>query len=266
MPKAARIILQVVVSVILAMLVLPTFVVVPASFNEASFIRLPPAALSMRWYAAFFRDPEWFSSLLTSAEVAALATALSLTLGTLAALGLERLRGGVRTVLYGLFLAPLIVPAIVTAIALYYVSRPLGLVGTVPGLALGHTLLCLPFVVVNVGVSLRSLDPALLRAAEGLGAMPWRVFRTVTLPIIAPGLLGGAVFAIITSFDEVVISIFLSGIGSKTLPVKMWETIRVEFTPVVAVAATLLILLTLTLFAFVRLVGLRHAKPAGATF
>jgi putative spermidine/putrescine transport system permease protein len=265
MPKAARIALHVFVSAILAALVLPAFVVVPASFNRASFIRLPPAALSLRWYAAFFQDPEWLSSLLTSIEVAALATILSLTFGTLAALGLDRLRGGLRTALYGLFLAPLIVPAIVIAIALYYVSRPLGLVGTVPGLALGHTLLCLPFVVVNVGVSLRSLDPALLRAAEGLGASPWRVFRTVTLPIITPGLLGGAVFAVITSFDEVVISIFLSGITSKTLPVKMWETIRVEFTPVVAVAATLLILLTLILFAAIRLLGLRQARPAEAS-
>jgi len=261
-PKAVRILLHIGVSAILALLVLPAFVVVPASFNAASFIRLPPAAFSMRWYGGFFQDPEWLSSLATSAEVAALATGLSLSLGTLAALGLARLGGALRTALYGLFLSPLIVPTIVTAIALYYVSRPLGLVGTIPGLALGHTLLCLPFVLVNVGVSLHSLDPALLRAAEGLGAGPWRVFRTVTMPIIAPGLLGGAVFAVITSFDEVVISIFLSGITAKTLPVKMWETIRVEFTPVVAVAATFLILLTLTLFALLRLFGLRQAKPA----
>jgi putative spermidine/putrescine transport system permease protein len=97
-------------------------------------------------------------------------------------------------------------------------------------------------------VSLASLDRSLLRAAEGLGASPARVFRTVTVPSILPGLVGGGVFAIITSFDEVVISIFLAGIRSKTLPVKMWETIRVEFTPVVAVAATLLIALTLVLF------------------
>lgn len=248
MSRAAKIAIHALVAAVLAFLMLPTFVVLPASINQASFIRLPPSAVSLRWYEAFFRDGEWMASLITSAEVAMLATAFSLALGTAAALGIDRLRGWTRTLLSGLFLAPLIVPSIITAVALYYVSRPLGLVGTTLGLALGHTLVCLPFVVVNVGVSLASLDHALLRAAEGLGASPARVFRTVTVPSILPGLVGGAVFAIITSFDEVVISIFLAGIQSKTLPVKMWETIRVEFTPVVAVAATLLIALTLVLF------------------
>jgi putative spermidine/putrescine transport system permease protein len=259
MATVPRILLYALVAALLAFLVLPAFVVVPASFNQASFIRLPPDSVSTRWYAAFFRDHEWFSSLLTSAKVAAVATLASLALGTAAAIGVERLPGWVRGFCSGLFLAPLIVPAIITAIALYYVGRPLGLVGTTLGLALGHTLMCLPFVVVNVGVSLKGLDPTLLRAAEGLGAGPWRVFRTVTLPIIAPGLAGGAVFALITSFDEVVLSIFLSGIQGKTLPVKMWETIRVEFTPVVAVAATLLITLTLVLFAAARLSRRRAA-------
>ena len=122
-------------------------------------------------------------------------------LGVMQALGLERLPGWARRLCSGLFLAPLIVPAIITAIALYYVRRPLGLIGTTLGLALGHTLMCLPFVIINVGVSLKALDPMLLRAAEGLGAGPWRVFRTVTLPNIAPGLASGAVFAVITSFD-----------------------------------------------------------------
>ena len=259
MPTLGRTALYGGVALILAILVLPAFAVLPASFNHASFIRLPPDAVSTRWYAAFFRDPEWLSSLVTSAKVAAIATAASLVLGTLSALALERLPPWARAAASGLFLAPLIVPAIVTAIALYYISRPLGLVGTTLGLALGHTLMCLPFVVVNVGVSLKTLDPALLRAAEGLGASPWHVFRTVTLPIIAPGLAGGAVFALVTSFDEVVVSIFLSGIHGKTLPVKMWETIRVEFTPVVAVAATFLIALTLVAFAAARLA--RRKEP-----
>ena len=248
MPRAARITLNALVAAVLAFLTLPSFVVLPASLNQASFIRLPPTAVSLRWYEAFFRDREWMASLITSAEVAVIATGFSLVLGTAAALGIARLGGPLRKVLSGLFLAPLVVPSIITAIALYYVSRPLGLVGTTLGLALGHSLLCLPFVVVNVGVSLASLDRSLLRAAEGLGASPARVFLTVTVPSILPGLVGGAVFAVITSFDEVVISIFLAGIQSKTLPVKMWETIRVEFTPVVAVAATLLIALTLVLF------------------
>ena len=118
--------------------------------------------------------------------------------------------------------------------------------------ALSHALLCLPFVVVNVGVSLKRLDPNLTRAAEGLGARPWRVFRTVTRPAIVPGLAGGGAFAFVTSFDEVVISIFIAGYGAKTLPVKLWEQIRVEFTPAAAVGSTLILLLTVALFLMAR--------------
>ncbi|HLI10307.1 MAG TPA: ABC transporter permease [Alphaproteobacteria bacterium] len=264
MSLARKITLHALVAAVLAFLVLPILAVIPASLNSASFIRLPPSALSLRWYGAFFQDGEWTSSLLTSAKVAAIATGLSLFLGTAAALGLRRIEGAWRRILSGFFLAPLIVPAIVTAIALYYVSRPLGLVGTTIGLALGHALLCLPFVVVNVGVSLAGLDPILLRAAEGLGASPFRIFRTVTVPSILPGLVGGAIFAAITSFDEVVISIFLAGIEAKTLPVKMWETIRVEFTPVAAVAATLLIGLTLVFFLTLHATLLRSRRPKAA--
>lgn len=246
---------------VLAFLMLPIFAVIPASFNDASFIYLPPRETSLRWYETFFSDREWATSLATSAKVAVLATTVALVLGTLAALGLHRTSGKLRAVLTGLFLSPLIVPVIVIAVALYYVSQRLGLVGTVLGMALGHTLLCLPFVVINVSISLRALDPTLLRAAEGLGAAPSRTFRTVTLPIILPGVLSGGVFAFITSFDEVVIAVFLAGYQAKTLPVKMWETIRLEFTPVVAVGACLLIALTVILFAVARLVKRRSEVP-----
>jgi putative spermidine/putrescine transport system permease protein len=261
MHRGSRALLHGVVSLVLAFLVLPTLVVLPASLNHASFIQIPPSALSARWYREFFADPEWLASLGSSLRVAVLATSLSLVLGTSAALGLERLHGAWRAVLSGLFLAPLVVPAIVLAVALYYVARPLGLAGTTVGLALGHTLMCLPYVVVNVGVSLQALDPSLQRAAGGLGAGPWRVFRTVTLPSIAPGLAGGAVFAAITSFDELIVSIFLAGVRTQTLPVKLWETIRVEFTPVVAVAASVVVVISLLGFLSLRL-GSRRTSSA----
>jgi putative spermidine/putrescine transport system permease protein len=140
-----------------------------------------------------------------------------------------------------------------TSIALYYAMRRLGLHGTTLALALGHTLLCLPFVVLNVGVSLNRLDPSLPRAAAGLGATPLHVFRTITLPSIKPGLAAGAAFAFITSFDEVVISIFLAGVETKTLPVKLWEQIRVEFTPVAAAGSAIILAITMLVFALVQL-------------
>ena len=249
-------------SLVLAFLLLPIFAVVPASLNYGSFIRLPPEVWSTRWYARFFADREWLTSLVTSFEVAAIATAVSALLGTAGALGLARIGGRLRAALTGLILAPMIVPVIVTAVSLYYVGRYWGMTGTVPGLAMAHVLMCLPFVVLNVGVSLRALDPSWLRAAEGLGASPARVFATVTLPTILPGLFGGAVFSLITSFDEVVLSIFIAGVQAKTLPVKMWEVVRLEFTPILSVASTLLIGLTVLLFVLFRLVAAR-ARVAG---
>ena len=250
---SGRIALNALVSALLALMVLPILAVVPASFSRSSFIALPPASWSLRWYETFFAQPEWLATLANSGKVAALAMAIALVAGTMMALGMERLPPALRRLALTLALAPMIVPVIVITVALYFVARQLGLVGTTIGLALGHALLCLPFVVLNVGVSLRGMDPALLRAAEGLGASPTRAFRTVTLPLIAPGLVGGAVFAFITSFDEVVISIFLAGVTTKTLPVKIWEVIRLEYTPIVAVAASVMIGLTVLLFLGARL-------------
>lgn len=258
-PTSIRWIIHLLGSAIVACLLFPILAVVPASFNHASFIQLPPAKLSFRWYQVFFSDPDWIRSVLTSFEVALIATILAVTMGMFAAIGLERCSARIRASILALVISPLIVPVIMTSIALYYISRPLGLHGSVIGLALGHTLLCLPFAVINIGVSLKGLDRTLLRAAEGLGAGPWYVFRTVTLPFILPGLAGGAAFAFITSFDEVVISIFLAGIKAKTLPVKMWEIVRVEFTPVIAVASTLLIILTLVMFIAMQWMGRKRA-------
>jgi putative spermidine/putrescine transport system permease protein len=156
----------------------------------------------------------------------------------------------------------MIVPVIVSAVAIYRTALDIGLNGTRIGMALSHAALALPFVVINIGISLRGVDSRWLQAAAGLGATPWTIFRTITLPNIVPGLVGGGVFAFITSFDEVVIAVFMAGYGAKTLPVKIWESIRLEFTPVVAVAATLMILLAGILFILARVIG---AKRNGVT-
>jgi putative spermidine/putrescine transport system permease protein len=263
MTNKTRIASNIAGSIVLAFLVLPILAVIPASFDDASYIKLPPDMMSLRWYRVFLADPEWWQALITSFKVALLAATISLLLGTAASLGMQRVSPVTRALITGIVISPLVVPVIMTSIALYYVMRPLGLHGTLLGLALGHTLLALPFVVVNVGISLRGIDPNFLRAAEGLGATPWRAFRTVTLPLILPGLAGGGAFAFVSSFDEVVLSIFLAGVQAKPLPVKMWETIRVEFTPVTAVASSILIAITVLLFAVVKLTtGTRTSRRA----
>lgn len=251
---------QVIGSTVLAFLMLPIFAVIPASFNASSFIKIPPETYSTRWYGALLKDAGWAKAILASTEIALLATTFSVLLGTLAALGLERVGPRLRNLLTGLMLAPLIVPVIMTSIALYYMMRRIGLQGSIVGLALGHTLLCLPFVVLNVGVSLARLDPSLMRAAAGLGAKAFYAFRTITLPAIKPGLAAGAAFAFITSFDEVVISIFLAGVNAKTLPVKLWEQIRVEFTPVAAAGSTVILIVTILLFLLAQLVRSKGAS------
>jgi putative spermidine/putrescine transport system permease protein len=254
-----RIALSAFAALVGAFLLLPIFAVIPAAFNASSFIRLPPDAWSGRWWGTFFADPTWRRALMTSLQVATLAAALSVVLGTAAALGIARLGGWMRQLALAIFVGPVIVPVIVLAVALYSLGRSAGLVGTIAILAIAHTMLALPYVALNVGVSLAALDPRLALAATGLAASPWRVFRTVTLPLIMPGVLGGGVFAFITSFDEVVLSIFLAGPQAKTLPVRIWEEIRVEYTPVVAVAATIMVALAVAAVAASRMIQRRHA-------
>ena len=233
------------VALVAAFLVLPILAIVPAAFSAQSFIRLPPEAWSLRWWGAFFNDVTWRLTLVTSLKVAALTTLFSGVAGTAAALGIARSGPRARALLTGLFLGPVVTPAIVLAVALYSMARATGLVGTTTALVVAHTMLARPFVVLNVGVSLAALDRRLLLAAAGLGAGSFQIFRTVTLPLIAPGVVGGAVFAFVTSFDEVVLSIFLAGPAAKTLPVRIWEEIRLEYTPMVAVGATLMLVLAL---------------------
>jgi len=241
----SRIVSNAFAGLVAAFFVLPIFAIVPAAFNRASYIRLPPDDWSLRWWFVFFSDPSWRRALGNSLQVACLAAVLAVVVGVAAALGVARLRGKWRALVTGLLLGPAIVPVIVLAISLYGVVRSLGLLGTTTGLVLAHAMLGLPYVALNTSVSLGALDPKLKLAAAGLGADPLRIFRTVTLPQIVPGIVGGTIFSFVTSFDEVVLSVFLTSPSMKTLPVRMWEDIRVEYVPTVAVAATVMIILAL---------------------
>jgi len=253
-----RLSLNAFVALTAAFLVLPILAIVPAAFSAQSFIRLPPDAWSVRWWGTFFNDDSWRVTLLASLKIGAITTGVSVIAGTAAALGIARSGPRMRALLTALFLGPVVTPAIVLAVALYSMARATGLVGTTMGLVIAHTTLALPFVVLNVGVSLDSLDRRLLLAAAGLGANDFRIFRSVTLPLIAPGVAGGAVFAFVTSFDEVVLSIFLAGPTVKTLPVRIWEEIRLAYTPVVAVGATVMLLLALGAASASRLLQRKH--------
>ena len=229
---------------ILLFLVLPILIVFPLSLSSGSYLSFPPPGFSTRWYGAFFASSEWTGAALMSLRVALPVTALSVLLGTPAAIGLSRGRFAGKRLVHALVLSPLIVPGIIVAIGAYFVYAQYGLVGNPLALVLGHTCLAVPFVVINVSSALAGVDDRLLQAAANLGAAPFAAFRQVTLPLIAPGMFAGAVFAFITSFDELLVSLFLSGTGAVTLPRRMFDEIRYDIDPTIAAASSLLIVTT----------------------
>jgi putative spermidine/putrescine transport system permease protein len=256
----ARPLLGAVVFAICCYLVIPTLIVVPISFTQTDYIAFPPKGFSWQWYETFLGAGPWRTSTLNSFLVAAVSAALATVIGTLAALGLRRLPRMLARLAVWIVLLPMVVPTIIIAVALYGAFARLGLIGTRLGLILGHTLLTLPFVVINVSAVIQKMDWRMVDAARSLGASPAAAFRKVTLPAILPGVLAGLVFAFLTSFDEIVVALFVSGIDSTTLPVQMWNGIRFEISPAVAAASSLLLLLSifaLTAYAAARRLGRR---------
>lgn len=230
---------------VLLFLVFPIFVIVPVSFSSSSFLQFPPPGFSLRWYERFFAREAWVDAAILSLWVGIVVMALSTVLGTAAAFALVRGRLKARRMINSFILSPLIVPGIVVAIAIYFFYAPLRLVGTPLGMILAHTCLAVPYVVVNVTATLYGFDRRLEQAAMNLGANRWRTFRYVTLPLIRPGVIAGALFAFVSSFDELIVAIFISGTGAVTLPARMWESVRMEIDPTIAAVATITIVISL---------------------
>ena len=220
-------------------LLAPLAIVVVISFSSGEFLQFPPPGLSLRWYETLLGDPNWTDAIGVSVEVMVPAATLATVLGTAAAFGLQRGRVRGAALLEGMLMLPLIVPGIITAAALFGVYRGLGLNGTLAGLIAAHTVLVLPYVVATVGSALRTLDPGLEHAAATLGARPWTAFRRVTLPLLAPAVLSGLVFAMVVSFDELIVSLFVSTARLRPVAVQMWSNVRGDFDPTVAAIATL---------------------------
>lgn len=241
-------------------LLAPTLVIVPMSFTEARILSFPPEGFSLQWYERMLTDRQWSTGMVNSFQVAALTTILATILGTLAALALTRGRFPGRSAVNAVLLTPLIVPVVIIAIGMFSLFVQWRLSGSLVGLVLAHTALALPFVVVNVAAVLRTMDRNLELAAANLGADPRQSFLRITLPIILPGVLAGAIFAFITSWDEVVIAIFMTSARFRTLPVEMWEQVRQVVDPTVAAVATTLLLVTTVLLLVVLVV--RRQAPA----
>jgi putative spermidine/putrescine transport system permease protein len=226
-------------------LVAPTLIVIAMSFGSSRFLTFPPTDLSLQWYRNFFESDDWRTPTITSLKVAALTAVTATVLGTMGALGVVRGRFPGRRLVQAVFVAPLIVPVVVVGIGVFLVFTRWHLTGSILGLVVGHTVLAIPFVVVTVGASLQGVDPVYERAAASLGAGPLMTFARITLPLILPGVLIGALFAFAISFDEVVVAIFLTSPTVHTLPVQMWSTIRDNIDPTMAAITTMLLGFTL---------------------
>jgi len=231
---------------VLVFLLLPVLIVVPMSFSSASALRFPPEGLSLRWYVQVFGDARWLAALRTSLGLAALSSTSALVLGSLASYALARFRMVGRTVLHSNFIAPLIVPAVIFAVALYFILAQLGLLGSFFGLWLGHMVLGVPYVVLILSVAMRNVDVHIEQVAFTLGASWFTMFRLVLLPNLTPSLVAAWLFAFVTSFDEVVITAFIAG-RYETVPKRMFNELVMQINPSITAIATLLICVSLLL-------------------
>lgn len=239
-----HVILGLVVAVTALYLLLPTLFIIPMSFNASPSLGTMTDGWTLQWYQNLLHDPVWRTTALMSLQVGIYATVLATFAGTLFSLALSRVLPQFRIALQGMSMAPMVVPPVILGIGLYILFLSLGIAGTTLGFILAHAVLALPFVVVSVTASLAEFDPGQEKAAIILGAKPRQAFLRVVLPQIVPGIVSGALFGFVTSWDEVIVSTFLTAPGLRTLPVEMWTQSRTTLTPVLAALSTLLMVIS----------------------
>jgi putative spermidine/putrescine transport system permease protein len=243
----------------LLFLVLPALIALPVSLTPKRYLSMPSDALSLRHYANLFGSAEWLSSIWQSTVIAIGAAAIATVLGTLCAVGLWRISSRASEVLRGFLLMPLIIPPIISAMAFYRAWVKLGMLDSYAGVILAHAILAAPMVLLTVSASLANFDPRLEQASRNLGASLGTTLKRVILPSIRPGILAGAVFAFILSWDEIVVALFIAKFRIFTLPRRMWDGIRENTDPTVAAAAVVLITVTIVALALSALLA-RRAK------
>lgn len=255
--------LRVFAALVFIFLMAPILVIMPLSFNSESFFSYPMPGYSLRWYNDFLFNERWRSALQMSIIVACSTTVIATSLGTLAALGLARSNMPGRGAIMAILISPMIVPVIITAVGMLLFYSRINLANTVAGLVVAHTALATPFVLITVMATLSSFDRTLMRAGASLGASPQRVFFKVVLPLILPGVISGALFAFVTSFDEVVVALFLASPEQRTLPKQMFSGIRELISPTITAAASVLIVFSTIMLVTVELLRRRSERLRG---
>ena len=252
---------------VLFFLILPILVIVPLSFNSqpyftftAEMLAFEADAYSLRWYRTIVENPNWLLAIQNSFIVGVFATIVATLLGTVAAVGLASSEMPFRRTITALLLSPMIVPLIIIAAGMFFFYTRFGLVGTFPGLIIAHAALGIPFVIVTVTATLVGFDRSLYNAGISLGTGPVRTFMRVVLPLIRPGVISGALFAFVTSFDEVVLVLFLAGPDQRTIPRQMFSGLREQINPTILAVATLLIVISICLLVTIELLRRRSER------
>lgn len=261
---------RVICGTIFVFLITPILVVMPLSFNAEDFftftpemLRFDPAGYSLKHYEDFFTNSDWQSALRNSVLIAPVATLLSVSFGTLAAIGLSQPHVPFRRAIMAILISPMIVPLIISAAGMYFFYSRIGLQGTYFGVVLAHAALGIPFVIITVTATLVGFDRSLTRAAANMGANPVTTFFRVQMPLILPGVISGGLFAFITSFDEVVVVLFVGSAGQKTLPWQMFTGLREQISPTILAVATILVVVSIALLTVVELLRRRSERLRG---
>ncbi|MXU65662.1 ABC transporter permease [Oceanomicrobium pacificus] len=257
-------------ALIFLFLIGPILIIIPLSFNAQDFftftpemLRLDPAGYSLKHYEDFFTNPDWQRPLRNSFMIAPMATLLSVGFGTLAAIGLSQSHVPFRGAIMAILISPMIVPLIISAAGMFFFYSRIGLQGTYWGVVLAHAALGIPFVIITVTATLVGFDKSLTRAAANLGAGPVRTFFKVQMPLILPGVISGGLFAFITSFDEVVVVLFVGSAGQKTLPWQMFTGLREQISPTILAVATILVAISVLLLTTLELLRRRSERLRG---
>jgi putative spermidine/putrescine transport system permease protein len=233
--------LAVYVTAACVVLMLPIAILVIVAFGDQSYMHFPPAAFSLRWFAAFFGDPRWQQALWSSLLIASIACVIATATGFCAAYAFVRSDLKAKKLLLSFMLLPVIIPQVITAIAMYFMSAPFRLVGNVLWIGVCHAVIALPIVLLILLSALQGVDLNYERAALSLGCSRLRMFIRVVIPLALPGILSAALFAFLASFDELIISLFLAGVRSETLPVRIWNSLHLQVEPVIAAVSAFLI-------------------------
>ncbi len=261
---------RVICALIFFFLLAPILVMIPLSFNAEPYftftskmLSLDPDGYSLRWYQELFTSEQWMTSIRNSVIIGISATVIATFLGSLAALGLSRSEMPFKAAIMGILISPMIVPLIISAAGMFFFYSSVGLANTFPGVILAHAALGTPFVVITVTATLVGFDESLTRSAANLGASPTTTFFRITMPLILPGVISGALFAFITSFDEIVVVLFLAGVEQRTIPREMWSGIREQISPTILAVATVLVLISIALLTTVELLRRRSERIRG---